>query len=91
MSRDLDRKAGLYGLPQVDATALLEHGTAVWHDFCLAPEHQTHEERCCAVLGLQDEGLLEAFFGSLKGAGTPEEWKHFGGAPHEKVRLGGAK
>jgi hypothetical protein len=58
---------------------------------CLSPAHDTEEQGGSSVVRLQEQRLLETFFGALQRRGLPQERKHPSWGLHEQIRLGGAK
>ena len=57
----------------------------------LSPVHYAEEQGGSSVVRLQNQRLLEAFFGALQRRRLPQKRKHPSGGLHEQIRLGGAK
>jgi hypothetical protein len=57
----------------------------------LSPVHDAQEQGGSGVVRLEDQCLLETFFGALQRRSLPQERKHPSWGLHEQIRLGGAK
>jgi hypothetical protein len=54
----------------------------------LSPVYEAQEEGGSSVVWLENQGLLEIFFGALQWRSLPQEWKYPSWVLHEQLRLG---